>query len=71
MATKGYLTASIQNTGYLPADYTVSVLDCSLGIMPVVAQSAAVAAQETRNFTFTLQVGTARAAWPRGYEPCA
>jgi hypothetical protein len=58
LATRGYLTASIQNTGALPADYTVSVADCSLGVMPVPAQVASIAPRGVHNFTFTLQMET-------------
>ncbi|GAB4818016.1 hypothetical protein N2152v2_005062 [Parachlorella kessleri] len=60
LAGKGYLKADIQNTGSLVADYTISVLDCPLGILPVAAQSASIASAEIKTFTFVLQAETDR-----------
>eukprot|EP00887_Chlorella_sp_A99_P005310 scaffold1.g5310.t1 len=68
LATSGYLHAEISNVGYIAADYTVSVVNCTAGVLPVLvrgrecmAQFASIGPQSTRRFTFELKMETDQA----------
>jgi hypothetical protein len=54
LSQHGYLTADLKNIGYVDADYTITVSDCSSSIMPIIAQSAAIQAQATVSKTFEI-----------------
>ena len=38
MATRGYLLADVKNSGYVAADYTLSVVNCTAGVLPVLVR---------------------------------
>lgn len=40
MATQGYLEVEVRNSGFLPADYVVTVVNCSEGVRPIQASPA-------------------------------
>jgi hypothetical protein len=44
----------VRNSGYVAADYTVTVSNCSAGVAPVVAQSSGIQAQSNHLFQFEL-----------------
>ena len=35
MTTRGFLAVTIQNAGWVAADFTVGVVNCSAGVRPV------------------------------------
>ena len=55
MATRGFLIATIQNAGWVAADFTVGVVNCSAGVRAVVAQAASLPPQASQEITFALQ----------------
>lgn len=57
MATRGYLQLVVENQGYLPADYTVSVTGCPDSVLPVQASHG-------RSRAFAAQGGRAQVAAP-------
>lgn len=52
----GVVAVTVKNTGWLASDFTVSVLNCSSGTMPITAQVATIAANHSHTFTFSLFV---------------
>ncbi|KAL4424812.1 hypothetical protein ABPG77_000852 [Micractinium sp. CCAP 211/92] len=61
LATRGYLLVDVKNTGYVPADYTVTVVNCTQGIRPIVAQRASIMSQSSRRFQFDIYMETDQA----------
>ncbi|KAL4437103.1 hypothetical protein ABPG75_004242 [Micractinium tetrahymenae] len=61
LATRGYLLVDVKNTGYVAADFTVTVVNCTAGIRPIVAQRAGIMSQSSRRFQFEIYMETDQA----------
>lgn len=58
MSGIAYVTVAVTNTGYIAAEYVVSITDCTDGIYLPLAQSASIESFDTADFTFALQTTT-------------
>ncbi|CAK0755627.1 hypothetical protein CVIRNUC_002389 [Coccomyxa viridis] len=54
LTQRGYLTATVQNTGAVASGYYVEVTNCSSTVLPVSAQYTALVAQGTASLTFDI-----------------
>lgn len=61
IAGQGYLQVEVENTGSVPADFIVSAIHCSPGILPVLEQRVTIAAGATAQVTLQITAGTDQA----------
>ncbi|CAI5526353.1 unnamed protein product [Closterium sp. Naga37s-1] len=56
MSSEGRVNIRIANNGSLDADFTLTIQNCSSGVLPIPAQERSIAAGATTSFTFLLQL---------------
>ncbi|CAI5513237.1 unnamed protein product [Closterium sp. Naga37s-1] len=56
MSSEGRVDIRIANSGSLDADFTLTIQNCSSGVLPIPAQERSIAAGATAAFTFLLQL---------------
>lgn len=61
IAGQGYLEVEVQNIGSVPADFIVSAVHCSPGILPVLEQRVTIAAGATTLVTLQIMTSTDQA----------
>ncbi|CAG9465795.1 unnamed protein product [Pedinophyceae sp. YPF-701] len=66
LTERGYLTAEVENEGYIDAGFTISVHDCSENVREVEARRADIRARSEEEFVFELFVEDDRQVEQRG-----
>eukprot|EP00210_Caulerpa_lentillifera_P005322 g5085.t1 len=62
LSDRGYLHVEIQNTGYIASEYTITVANCSDGVLPIEAQRTSLEPQQIQRIpSFLVQMTTATA----------
>ncbi|CAI5951715.1 unnamed protein product [Closterium sp. NIES-64] len=56
MSSEGRVDIKVTNNGSLDADFTLTIQNCSSGVLPIPAQERSIAAGATTSFTFLLQL---------------
>lgn len=61
MTTSGFLNVEVENTGFVAADYAVTVTNCSENVLPVAPQQWGIQPKGSQQFQFKLEMGSLRA----------
>ncbi|KAK9805195.1 hypothetical protein WJX72_005302 [[Myrmecia] bisecta] len=64
LTQRGYLHATVQNVGFIPAAYTVTVANCSAGIQSIVAQTINLESKQSVEVVFQIYMQSDSAAQP-------